>query len=464
MAHDVFISHSAKDKTTADAVCATLEAQGIRCWIAPRDVLPGAEWSRSIIEAIEQTKIMVLVFTAHANSSPQVRRELERAAHHNAIILPLRIEDVVPDKSLEYFIGNVHWLDAMTPPMEAHLQKLANTVKSLLRNVVAGGETDEPGTTAGRDQRNVTAGPVVAFPHDKTSALRKRRIPLWIWGAVVALSVMVIAGIFWFRSYQAKKANAAAAQADALIAQKDYAEAKPLADQACAGGSMQGCYDLGRMYEEGIGAPPDPGQARPLYQKACAGGIVNACLNLGWLYESGAGGPQDYNQAQALYLKACDDADGAACYDLGLMYEKAEGVTQNYEQASSLYKKACDAGVIDGCFNLGVLYEKGEGVAQDYTQADSLYDKSCDAGDLSGCNNLGRAYLNGTGFPEDDSHAHLLFALACDKGDLVGCANLGELYAKGAGGPRDLIKARALLTAACSGGLQWACDDVKQLK
>ncbi len=43
MAHDVFISHSAKDKATADAVCAVLEAEGIRCWIAPRDVLPSVE-------------------------------------------------------------------------------------------------------------------------------------------------------------------------------------------------------------------------------------------------------------------------------------------------------------------------------------------------------------------------------------------------------------------------------------
>ena len=43
MAHDVFISYSAKDKTTADGVCATLEAKGIRCWIAPRDILPGMD-------------------------------------------------------------------------------------------------------------------------------------------------------------------------------------------------------------------------------------------------------------------------------------------------------------------------------------------------------------------------------------------------------------------------------------
>jgi TIR domain-containing protein len=132
MAHDVFISHSAKDKATADAVCAKLEAEGIRCWIAPRDVTPGLEWGAAIIGAIKQAKVMVLVFTANANASQQIRREVERAVHHDVAILPFRVENIVPDESLEYFIGNLHWLDALTPPLEAHLRSLVRTIKSLL--------------------------------------------------------------------------------------------------------------------------------------------------------------------------------------------------------------------------------------------------------------------------------------------------------------------------------------------
>jgi TIR domain len=132
MAHDVFICHSAKDKTTADAVCAMLESNGIRCWIAPRDVTAGMEWSECIIDAIEECRVMVLVFTTNANESPQIRREVERAVNRGVAILPLRIEDILPGRALEYFIGNVHWLDAMTPPLESHLQNLAGTVKILL--------------------------------------------------------------------------------------------------------------------------------------------------------------------------------------------------------------------------------------------------------------------------------------------------------------------------------------------
>ena len=79
MIYDVFISHSTRDKTAADAACAALEAAGIRCWIAPRDITPGAEWGEAIIEAINQCRVMVLIFSTNANESSQIRREVERA-------------------------------------------------------------------------------------------------------------------------------------------------------------------------------------------------------------------------------------------------------------------------------------------------------------------------------------------------------------------------------------------------
>lgn len=137
MAHDVFISHSAKDKVTADAVCALLEAEGIRCWMAPRDILPGSDWGEAIIDAIEGCRIMVLIFSSHSNRSTQIKREIERAVHKEKIIIPFRIEDVAPAKSLEYFISTSHWLDAITAPLEAHIAYLHKTIQSLLADTGA---------------------------------------------------------------------------------------------------------------------------------------------------------------------------------------------------------------------------------------------------------------------------------------------------------------------------------------
>src|ERR1700733_14665834 len=129
---DVFVSYASKDKIVADAVCARLEAAGIRCWIAPRDILPGTSYGEAIIDAIHGAKVMVLVFSSSANASGHIPKEVERAVSNGVAILPFRIEDVAPGKSLDYFIGSVHWLDAMTPPMEHHLDNLAATVHKLI--------------------------------------------------------------------------------------------------------------------------------------------------------------------------------------------------------------------------------------------------------------------------------------------------------------------------------------------
>jgi hypothetical protein len=132
MAHDIFISYSSKDKPVADAVCARLESRAIRCWIAPRDVPPGANYGGAIIDAIQGSRVMVLVLSASANVSPHIPNEIERAVSYGVAILPFRIEDVKPAKSLDLFIGSVHWLDALTPPLERHLDRLADSASKLL--------------------------------------------------------------------------------------------------------------------------------------------------------------------------------------------------------------------------------------------------------------------------------------------------------------------------------------------
>jgi len=130
--HDVFISYAQQDKPIADAVCAKLESRNIRCWIAPRDISPGKSFPEAIIEGIEDGKVVVLIFSSHANKSPHVTRELTNAVNKGRIIIPFRVEDVVPSKSMEYLIGVPHWLDAVTPPLEKHIERLVGIVECLI--------------------------------------------------------------------------------------------------------------------------------------------------------------------------------------------------------------------------------------------------------------------------------------------------------------------------------------------
>jgi len=160
MAHSVFISYSSQDKKVADAVCATLEHRKIRCWIAPRDALSGIPYAEALIRAINESSIMVLVFSASSNDSPQVMREVERAVDKGLPIIPFRIENVIPSKAMEYYLSAPHWLDAITPPLEKHLRKLADTVQVLLAEVEKP-HTEEEGkeeTTTKPDTKAVPGG------------------------------------------------------------------------------------------------------------------------------------------------------------------------------------------------------------------------------------------------------------------------------------------------------------------
>ncbi len=141
MAHDVFISHSSKDKPVADAVCANLEAAGVRCWIAPRDIAPGEDWPTAITTAIAQSRIMVLVFSASSNSSEDVGRELMLASTNKLIIIPFKIEAVDPEPGKQYYLARTHWLDAVNPPTREQITVLVRRVISILSAI----EPDLPG-------------------------------------------------------------------------------------------------------------------------------------------------------------------------------------------------------------------------------------------------------------------------------------------------------------------------------
>jgi adenylate cyclase len=141
VSHDVFLSYSSADKVTAHAVVAGLEEHGVRCWMAPRDIPAGAEYGQEILDAVKGCRICVVIFSEGANTSPHVRREVERAVSAQKHIVPFRVQDLEPTGAMEYALGNTHWLDAFAGPLEGHIATLLATTRRLL---------GAPGTPAAR--------------------------------------------------------------------------------------------------------------------------------------------------------------------------------------------------------------------------------------------------------------------------------------------------------------------------
>lgn len=177
-----FISHSSTDKQFGEEVCRFLEANDIACWIAPRDVMPGKNYGAAILEAIAECEIFILLLSSSSNKSGQVVREVERAASSNSIIIPVRIEDVHPSHDLEFYVSAAHWLDALTPPLEKHLQ-------SLLRAIQSWQKGEQPART--EPDR-------IAIHHAAPAAPKTiSRTPLII--AACAIAAAVVVGLFLYR-------------------------------------------------------------------------------------------------------------------------------------------------------------------------------------------------------------------------------------------------------------------------
>jgi uncharacterized RDD family membrane protein YckC len=130
MAHDVFISYAKEDRTIADRVCAELEANGIICWIAPRDIPPAEKYAPALIRAIDTCNLFLLIFSSSSNASPHVMTEVERAFNKKKTILSFRVEDLEPNEELGFFIGGRQWLDAYALSYDMYLPILVQSIRS----------------------------------------------------------------------------------------------------------------------------------------------------------------------------------------------------------------------------------------------------------------------------------------------------------------------------------------------
>jgi hypothetical protein len=304
---DVFISYAHDDKSTADAACAALEAEGIRCWMAPRDVAPGQDWAGAIVDAIDHCSVMLLIFSSHTNRSKQVQREVQRAFDSESPVVPLRIENTEPAKALAYYMGPVHWLDALTPPLEAHLRTLVVSVKGLIEarrsarvaaalapgerdpgatSVVMGADSEGNGATASRHAE--TVGDLSARDVEPRPSANHRRS--WRRGALVAATaaavVLLAAGVWLLGPWRKAGVAVSSQNADvpAMACKRDAAtefwdDFKKVDEKWTGLGPYQSGSDA--FYAGGhLVLKPSPGRSRTVLYSPLNFTSASYCLSL----------------------------------------------------------------------------------------------------------------------------------------------------------------------------------------
>ena len=213
----VFLSYASPDAAVANRACAFLESHGVSCWMAPRDVKPGAAYADAIVRAINDASALVLVLSASAMASEHVSREVERAGSKHKPVVAFRVDAAALSAELEYFLSRSQWIDVPAFGMAVALVKLVEAVgrgAAAAANPGLGG-----GGAAGDASINNALG---------TASVAKR--------VVVAAAVVIalgVGGVVAVRFWQSKhpEAPALAAISDKSIAVLPFADMSEKKDQ-----------------------------------------------------------------------------------------------------------------------------------------------------------------------------------------------------------------------------------------
>ena len=132
MSRDAFISHASADAQLAHTICEALEARGLTCWIAPRDVQPEGTYGTEIVKGIREAGVFLVIVTGAASESQQVEREAERASHYKKRIIPIIVDGSEPGPRLEFYLAGRHYFACSTAPHEAVMDTLAGAVRGTI--------------------------------------------------------------------------------------------------------------------------------------------------------------------------------------------------------------------------------------------------------------------------------------------------------------------------------------------
>ena len=297
--YEVFISYSTDDQKVVEGICAYLEQHHIRCFVAYRDIPAGVVWAKAIVDGLDNSRMMLVVFSGSFNSSEQVDREIELASEDHKPILTFRITDDAFRGAKKYYLKNINWIDAFPNP-ERSFGPLLNNICRLL-DINPQKQTGAVETT-------------VSTPATTPSSTRPKAVP--------ANST---------HEYYDASLMDSMSDAEQIAYLRKWAEL----------GNADAQYELALSYDDGKGVTQDKVLAVKWYRKAAHAEAQNC---LGNMYYYGKGVAQDKVEAVKWYRKAAEQGYAGAQYNLGVMYENGEGVAKDKVKAVKWYRKAAEQG------------------------------------------------------------------------------------------------------------------------
>ena len=327
-----------------------------------------------------------------------------------------------------------------------------------------GAAPQRSGSANGMDRDSLRRFPVIAFSVSVAAAAL----------CALLLATPPARGADFFEGYEAFQRG-------------DYEEARAAWSTLAHAGDVDAQFNLGTLYENGLGVSQDAQTAARWYRAAATRRVDLARLALARLQRIGALEPDPDEDQIKLLETAARRGLAEAQFELGVSYDRGLGVTQNHATAAGWYQRAAEQGLTDAQYNLATLYDEGLGTPRDFERARHWYMRAADAGEARAMNNLGYIYEKGLtavrdygkavvwyrraarkglaiaqsnlaalhylgrGVPRDYEQSYRWYKAAAEQGDPVGQNGLGLLYANGLGVERDLVRAMAWFGLAAHG-------------
>ena len=449
--YDVFLSYSSKDQKVAEGVCGYLESKGYRCFVAYRDIPKGEVWASEITNAIDASKMMVVVFSENFNASEQTDREIELAAENKIPILTFRITNSDFTGAKKYYLKNLNWIDAFPNP-DSFFRELCANVSKLL-NQRNKEELVEERIKPYVDKKEDTSGVAIHIETDvdcKLFVYEEFKKDLYAGkNNIVYLRPGKYKLIFESSIYSDIKKQALYTVEREIA--HDYIEVKlkeevgkrKRLEEAIPEARKRAEEELNEFIKKGdeYFSSDNYEKALPYYSQAAERGNAHAQSCLGWMFQYGKGVIQDYIEAARWYKKAAEQGDTDAKKKIEeIERTKTEDARRKMEQEAG----ECSHDLVDDIEtvdDIGIYQQAlAHYNAKEYEKALPLFEHIADI-NADASNYLGCMYFNGNGISQDYKKAYCYFFKASKQGSISAPYNLGILFEYGYGVEKSRQKA-----------------------
>jgi TPR repeat protein len=429
--YDIFISYSHIDADIANKIYAYLSDAGLECFIDRKGIKDGATWAKTLAESLNNSRLMLAIFSKAFNDSDQTDNEVSIAAEKKIPILVFRITEDGFTGLKEYHLTKTNWIQAFPSP-ELYLERLLNSIKVMI------------GIDTG-DEKSADIGSYNIFTDESL-----------------------------VKGYNAERCN-------------DLTKAAYYFAKAAMKGIPEAEYKMGMAYYYGHGVPQSWSKSREFLHRAAESCHPGALEKLARIYHFGVGVEVDRMKALKLYVDAADKGSGLAMKALGKAFMTGElGVTDidrskdYYSKAfSRLYEMAVEYDDCECQFELANCYLDAEGTDYDSNEAIRWYEKAGDSGYAPAINALGICYCRGMAVHKNLVEGYRLQLKAAQMNCRIAQWNTAYNYLNGCGVDVNVEEGYNWMMVAAKGGIAPAqcalgryylqgkngvCKDIRQAK